>query len=174
MKYDLFSRILHWTTVFLILTMLTLGCIWYLGKYNNPIDEYYYNIMWYHKSFGITLLIVMLIRVTWFFTGMKKPPYIFKIPSHEKLLANIVHFLLYASIFTMILSGWLLSSFLHKSVPFWGIDVALPLPLIKNIGPVFDNIHIFTAWILIISIGLHIAGVIKHIAQKEPVLERML
>ncbi|QLE79271.1 hypothetical protein FLM55_05785 [Francisella sp. Scap27] len=174
MKYDSFSRMLHWITVFLILSMLTLGFIWYLGKTGNPINQFYYNIIWYHKSLGITLLIVMSVRVTWFFTGMKKPPYKFDILIHEKLLAKLVHFMLYASIFTMIFSGWLLSSFLHKPVPFWIFDVALPLPLMESIAPIFDNIHIFTVWVLIISICLHITGVIKHIAKKEPILERML
>ncbi|APC96651.1 cytochrome b [Francisella frigiditurris] len=165
-KYDLTSRLLHWISVILIFTMICLG---FTAAFTNN-----YSVIWFHKSTGITLLIVMTFRLIWRFTKMHKPDYEIKIALPKLIFAKFIHFMLYASVFTMILSGWLCSSFGHHPVPFWGLDVTLPVPLIKPVASFLWNIHTTTIYVLITCIILHIAGTTYHFINKDKILERML
>ena len=168
-KYDAFSRTLHWLIVIAVFTMIAIG--FSFGWVSGDLRA---TLMFIHKSTGMSILFLMIIRTIWRFTGMRKPKYAFDIKPMHKFAADVTHGFLYLCLFVMPLSGLVGSSLGGYQVPFWGINLALPLTQNKPLVPLLFDIHAVTVWILIGFISLHILGAIYHEIRKEKVIGRMV
>jgi cytochrome b561 len=134
-----------------------------------------------HKSIGILLLFLTLVRVIWRVMN-PPPPLPEEMPAHEKLASHLVHMAFYGLMIILPLAGWLLvstSKFKVPSVLFETVSWPhLPAPdfLRGDIAHVIiENIHSKGAWVLIILLGLHVAGAVKHeFAAEDGVLKKML
>ena len=173
-KYTLLMRILHWLIAILILGMIGVG--WYMAGLP---DEHptKYDIYPIHKSIGITLLGLVVIRLlVRFFSPVPKVPQ--ELAWWEKLLTKTVHFLLYLLMLLVPISGYLMSDFAGFPVEWFGIEVP---------GFVEDNMdssqgaldaHGILPYILLGLIVLHLLGSLKHrFLDKDKntdVLKRML
>ncbi|GAA4362471.1 cytochrome b [Kangiella marina] len=173
-KYTLLMRILHWLIAVLILGMIGVG--WYMAGLP---DEHptKYDIYAIHKSIGITLLGLVIIRLlVRFFSPIPKLPH--DLAWWEKLLTKTVHFLLYALMLLVPISGYLMSDFAGFPVEWFGIEVP---------GLVDDDMdrsqgalaaHGILPYILLGLIGLHLLGSLKHRFfdknKDNDVLKRML
>jgi cytochrome b561 len=128
-----------------------------------------------HKSFGMTVLMLAVIRLLW---RMKNPPPPLPVEVHrgEHLLARLAHVSLYALLFAMPLSGWLMSSAKSYSVSWFGVFTWPNL-----IGPseaafgVLRSLHHVLSSLLIAIASLHVLAALKHhFWHKDDVLVRML
>lgn len=170
-KYDTISQILHHFMAIGILIMIGIGLVFMFYKLSNDTRHFWMHI---HKSLGLTLLLLIILRIIWRFIGMKKPVYPQTFQKSHIILANITAFFLYASMLFMLLSGYLGSSLYGAKVPFWWIkNVALPLPTHKIIAEYLFDIHAVCVWFLISFIILHILGNIFHLLRKDKILQRM-
>jgi len=119
-----------------------------------------------HKSLGLTLALLALIRLVW--KTYSKPPALpdFVAPIQKKL-ATATHHLLYMMMFIQPVSGYISSSFSGYKTKFWGI----PLPhwgtKQPELNQLFTGIHEISAICLVVLIILHISGVIYHLHKKE-------
>ena len=103
-------------------------------------------------------------------------------PAHEKLASHLVHMAFYGLMIILPLAGWLLVSTSKFKVPTVLFETVswphLPAPdfLRGDIAHVIiENIHSKGAWVLIILLGLHVAGAVKHeFAAEDGVLKKML
>ncbi|QHI98803.1 cytochrome b [Xylophilus rhododendri] len=138
-----------------------------------------------HKSFGITVLGLALLRLLWRI-GHRPPALPGACARWEVVAAHIVHVLLYLVMFWMPLSGWL-----HDSA--WNEAATHPMKLfgtigwprvgfIENLAPdvkeplhtLFGQLHTWGAYVLYGLLFLHIAGALKHqFFDREAVLRRM-
>ena len=169
-KYDPVSRTLHWLIVLAILTMIGLGI-----SFGYTSGKTFSTLMFIHKSLGMTILLLMILRVIWKFTGMYKPEYSFDMQAANRFAASSVHALMYLCLFIMPLSGWFGSSLAGYPVPFWGLaNLQLPLVINKPLASIMFDIHSTTIWVLVSLIVLHILGAIYHERRKERVIRRML
>ncbi|WPB57090.1 cytochrome b [Xylophilus sp. GOD-11R] len=138
-----------------------------------------------HKSLGITVLGLALLRLLWRI-GHRPPPLPSAYPRWETVSAHAVHGLLYVVIFWMPLSGWLHDSAWSEAathpMQLFGTIGWPRIGLIENLPPstkeplhdLFGALHRWGGYVLYGLVFLHIAGALKHqFFDREAVLRRM-
>lgn len=173
-EYGSVAKFLHWSIALFILLMLIMGFTAILL----PSDTYGWlrsDLITVHKSLGLTILLLMIIRLVWKFTN-DRPQLPSSVLIWEKALARIAHFSLYLLIFAMILIGWTMSAAGGYQTKFWGlIDMSLPIAKNHNLELLGGQLHLIFAWVLLGFIVFHILGALKHyFYDKDQVLQRML
>jgi cytochrome b561 len=171
---------LHWLIAALIIINVALG----LAADWLP-DEWVRLDIDTHKSIGITVLGLAILRLIWRFRH--QPPALpASFAAWELKTSHITHVLLYVLMFALPLSGWLHDSAwkdaashpmtLFHLVPWPRIGYIMQLdpPLKETLHTVFGLIHKSFGFVLYALLALHVAGALKHEwIDKEPVLRRM-
>ncbi len=169
-SYHFISKIFHWIVGLMMLGLLTLG--YYMsGLEGSPFK---YGLYGWHKSFGILVLMLAVLRLTWrFYLGA--PEGLGTHKRWEKILSKVTHVVLYGAIFAMPLSGWLMSSAGGHGVKFFGL-FKMPALMAKNKawGGVFNQTHEILGYMILASVILHVAGALKHhFLDKDETVRRM-
>lgn len=170
-SYGSVTKTLHWLIALLIIAMLIIGFV----MTSLPEGSTQHDLVAWHKSIGMIILFLMVIRLGWRFAN--PPPLLpATVPSWEKFAARSLQNVFYLLLFAMPISGWLMSSWGEHPVMVLGWFNAA-LPVAKN-KPMADNAwiaHQVMAWIIIGCLVLHIAAALKHhFIEKNNVLKRML
>jgi cytochrome b561 len=169
-SYGLVARGFHWVIALGILCLLSVG-FWMDSIPYSPFKGTVYGL---HKSFGMTVLILAVLRILW----KSLTPQPGHLPTHapwEITLARIVHTLLYAGMIVMPLSGWVMSSAGQHAVPFfWLFNVPPIAPPNEAIADFALEVHELAAYALILGVGLHYMGAVKHhMIDQDETLRRM-
>lgn len=175
MRYDAVAVTLHWVTALCIIAMIPLG--FFMGDLPISIRFDAYAV---HKSLGLTVLGLSIFRLIW--RLLNPPP---ALPAgmkpYERMLAKTTHWLFYALIVAMPLSGWLMVSASRKypTVYFWLGEVPfIPMPMGidgKATSDMFRQYHELLAYGALVLIVLHVGAALKHhLVLKDDVLRRML
>ncbi|MBI4030105.1 MAG: cytochrome b/b6 domain-containing protein [Proteobacteria bacterium] len=170
-RYGGVSRLFHWGMAALVVGLLGLG-LYMVDLEPGPLI---FNLYFWHKSLGITVLVLVAGRLAWKLSNVRPLP----LPSHrswEKKLAKTAHFLLYLCLFVMPLTGWAISSAKNFPVSVFGwFTLPSIYPESKEAASFFVTVHVVLSRILIGLIVLHAAGAIKHhMVDKDGTLRRML
>jgi cytochrome b561 len=171
-QYGAVARFFHWVVALLIIGMLCVGLYMTNVQLSMPDKMQIYGL---HKSTGIVILLLAALRFLWKLINTHPIP----LPNHqqwEKSLAALVHGLLYVMMFLMPLTGWIGSSAKGFSVSVFHLftlpDLVKPD---KGIAHLMWTIHEYAAYGLIVIIGLHFAGAMKHaLIDRDGTLRRML
>jgi cytochrome b561 len=170
-RYATGSKVLHWVIAFLVITMLS--CSFFLDDLPDTLKANAYMI---HKSVGLTLLVLMLIRWFWIIKH-GKPALPATVSRWEGLFAHSVQYSLYGLMIAMPLCGWVMSVASNHTPVYFGL-FQLPIPGIKAdeaLAHGMNLTHKTIAWSLIALIFLHVAGALKHhFIDKDTLLRRML
>jgi len=170
-RYGAVAKGFHWVIALLVVVMLCVG-LYMSGLDPSPQMFQLYAV---HKSVGITVLLLVLLRLLWRLTnGVPIPLPNLKI--WEKSLARVIHGLLYTALLVMPLSGWIMSSAKGFSVSVFN-SFTLPDMVRPDDGlaELAETIHELTAYTLIGMIALHFAGAMKHhLIDRDDTLRRML
>ena len=172
-KYHIALRIIHWLMAICILGLIGIG--WYMAGLDQNADNKYFFYSW-HKSFGVLVLFLFIIRVA-LRLKTKTPPLQSTIDAKERKAAHIVHAILYLGMFIVPVSGYIMSDIGGHSVKFFGIKLPDFLATDKYIGSFVHTFHEYAPYILLAFVALHIAGALKHrFLDKEEnnVLNRMI
>jgi cytochrome b561 len=161
----------HWLIALLVLIALPLGLT--MSKMDfSPLTM---QLVIWHKSIGVTVLLAALLRLIWRITH--RPP---SLPANmsalERTLTKLGHGLLYVLIFAIPLSGWMMSSAKGYPTVYLGL-VELPNLLEKNLplGKFLDQVHAMLNWVLAGTLLLHVLAAVKHhYIDRDDVLIRML
>lgn len=169
--YGAVALTLHWLIGLSIIAMLAMGL--YMEGITDSFTRY--QIYQFHKSLGISILVLAAARVIWRLVNVTP----LSLPEHkqwEKKLAKIAHFLLYVFMFAMPLSGWVMSAAGGRTVSFFGLfNLPAIIPVNEGLGAAARTAHTYIAYTLIGLIGLHAAGAIKHyVIDRDSTLSRML
>ena len=180
-RYTRTAMLLHWAVAGLIVVNVTLG----LAADSLP-DDWVRPVIDTHKSIGITVLGLAIMRLLWRVTH-PAPPLPRDYAVWERIGAHGVHVALYVLIFAMPLSGWLHDSAwkdaaahpmtLYGVVPWprvgWVMDVAQPEK--ERLHDVFGALHAWFGYVLYGLFALHVGGALKHQwLDRQPEMERML
>lgn len=125
-RYTRVAIFLHWAIALLIIWNLASGfVVWDLAKDFFKANRPYYVIgLITHLSAGMTILVLTVARIAW--RLMHEPPaYPPKMKGWERHTAHFVHFLLYAGMLLMPLTGWAILS-AHPPAGSPGAKVARP------------------------------------------------
>jgi len=170
-RYDPVARTAHWLHVLLLLGSFTLGFIM-VDLASSPLKL---QMFAWHKWIGVIVAAVVLLRFVWRLRH-SPPPLPVSIPAWQREAARISHRLLYAMLFAVPLSGWLMSSAKGYQTVLFAV---LPIPdlLDKNppLGAALEEAHWVLNKLLLGLIALHVAAAFKHyFIDRNQVLARML
>lgn len=169
-SYSLGSKIIHWLSAFIVICMLSLS--FFLSDVPDPYKPTAYMM---HKSFGLTVLLLIVLRIVWLIRH-GRPDLPTSVARWQKRLARSVQITLYALLFAMPMSGLIMSVAAKKPPTFFGLFyVSLPIEPNQSLAKFMSEIHTLIAWALIALILLHLLGVLKHyFIDKDRVLHSML
>ena len=171
---------LHWIIAALIVANAALGLSAELWP-----DEWVRPVVNLHKSIGVTVLGLVLLRVLWR-VGHTPPPLPTDYPRWERLSAHAVHAALYLIMIALPLSGWMHDSAwkdweshpmrLYDAVP-WpriGVIANLPADVKERLHDQFGALHRWLGYGLYAALAAHVIGALKHqFLDREPELQRM-
>ncbi|MEM8553446.1 MAG: cytochrome b/b6 domain-containing protein [Pseudomonadota bacterium] len=176
-NYGGIAKGFHWATALLILTAIPLGVVAYNWPYETSAQlAVKATLFSMHKTVGVAAFFVALGRILWALT-QPKPCLLHPNRKLETFAAETVHWLLYASLVLVPLSGWIHHAASEGFAPiWWPLGQSLPLvPKSPAVSDVFGGMHFVFTKILAVSLVLHIAGAIKHaVIDKDATLARML
>jgi len=166
--------ILHWVTAIAAISL------YFLGDYMVELDyydEFYQSAPFWHKSVGVLLAIVILIRLC--LRGLFARSRTFQAENSSPLMsciANSVHAVLYLLLVLIVASGYLISSADGRPVSVFGwFDVPSFGALFELQEDIAGQWHEWIANVLMILVGFHVLAALKHhFIDKDGVMRRML
>ncbi len=166
------SQTFHWLIVLLILSIATIGLI----MVDLPKTPKYFWVYTLHKSLGLIVLTLAVLRLGWrLYAGAPAP--VPGTPRWQERIASVTHWLLYALIFVMPLSGWLYdsSSGLRPFRWFGLIEVPKLSPPNESLRALSHDAHEALFWVLVLLVVAHAgAALYHHLIQNDATLTRML
>ena len=168
--YGRVSILLHWLIAGGTLWLFALG-LWMVGL--DYYDAWYHRAPALHKSSGVVLLGLMLLRLVWRW-GNPQP----RLPGTplQQGLATVMHRTLYGVLFAVMISGYLVSTADGRPVDVFGL-VQLPATL-SSIDRQEDIAGVFHKVLAMLMIGLtalHVLAALKHqVIAHDGTLLRML
>ncbi len=180
-RYSNVAMTLHWLIALGVLANICIGL--YFSDLPKS-DPNMFALVQTHKSIGLTVLVLSLVRVAWRLIH-PVPPLPASMGPGLRFAAHATHFLLYVLIVFIPLSGWALVSssplglptmyfgwFAWPHIPFLAeLPRAAKKPLAHELGAV----HVYLAWSAIVLIPIHIVGALyHHYIRRDDVLTRML
>lgn len=171
-RFGWVSIILHWTSA------VTLIGLYFSGDY--MVELGYYDI-WYnrapqiHKEVGVIIGLLMVFRLLWN-TLQTKPKAIGNDKPIIKLLVHLAHYLLYALVFILIISGYLVSTAKGQGIDVFGLfEVPVFFANNKDRAELAGDVHEWLALGFILLVALHAcAALMHHFIHKDNTLKRML
>jgi cytochrome b561 len=165
------TKLAHWLTALAVFGLVGLG--WVMADL--PLGATKLELYGLHKSIGVLVLVVTLARIAWRFR-QPGPGALASQAAWEHRLAKAVHLALYACLLGLPLSGWIASSGAGFPVSVFGLvtlpDLVAADPAVKDGAAA---VHGVLAWVLVVSITLHVAGALKHhVLDRDDTLRRML
>jgi cytochrome b561 len=172
-RYSLGAIALHW--IIAILIILNVIGAWESEDLQGAEKAY---AMAGHKAFGITILVLTVLRIVWRFTH-KPPPLLETLKSWEAAFAKVAHTLFYFLMLAVPLAGWTVHSAATggKAVAIFELFnfPGLPLTQDKAMAGLFREIHETLATLMVVLLVLHIAAALKHqFFDRDGTLGRMI
>lgn len=171
-RWGAVSQSFHWLIVLLILVQGTIGLV----MVNLPKKPSVFAIYNLHKSIGLTILALAVLRIAWrMFAG--RPRHL-PMPDWQRRAAIIGHAALYVLLFVVPLSGWLFdSASALRPLHWWGVVrmpslTGGPAPHLRDFAA---GLHETLFWCLIAVAAVHAAAALQHhFIHRDATLRRML
>jgi cytochrome b561 len=181
LRYGSVAMAFHWIIAALVIANICLG-LWF-GEFMGRGDPAKFMVVQLHKSIGLTVLVLSILRVVWRLMN-PHPPVPWTNPA-MRTLALVSHYTLYTLIIVIPLTGYLLvsASPLGNPTSFFGLFDWPNLPFFtgqtrEQLRPIHETLgttHVLLAWLSIVLIPLHVGAALYHqYLRKDDVLRRML
>jgi cytochrome b561 len=169
LQYGSTAKVFHWLVVALLLVQYPIG--WLMPDIHGGKPG---AAMTFHISFGILILVLIVVRLVWRLTHPVAPES--SLPPWQQLSSEAVHWLLYALVLATIVTGWLFASFRGWAISLFYL-VPLPMLASGNAAAIktIDGLHQAMEWALLVAIGIHVAAALAHIfIFRDRIMQRML
>ena len=128
-----------------------------------------------HKSFGLTVLALVVLRLLWRWHAGKPRP-VPGMPRWQEHAADLSHYGLYVLLFAIPISGWVLNSAAGFPLRWFGL---FKLPAIAGkdhaLHELAEEVHEWLFWALVALALVHAcAAFYHHLVQRDATLARML
>jgi len=169
-RYGLVPQLLHWIVVVMIIAQYVLA----ETADELPTGVEKFATLAQHKSLGLTIMLLAVLRVGW--RVFDRPPQPPPMPSWQRLAAAATHWGLYALLFAMPLTGWMMSSAANYPVSWFGLvqlpDLVMPSESLEDF---LHETHEVLFGVLLGLAGLHVLAALKHqFVDRDGLLARML
>lgn len=166
-KYGAQLRIIHWIMFICFSMLFVLG--YFMTEFKDSEPWGLYSL---HKSLGVLVLALLLLR--WFtrLTGRLPEPADYMRGVDEKIAKGVVH-TMYLLMLLVPLSGYLMSNINGHGVEFFGLALPTLVSETENLKHLSHEVHEYLSYIFLGVIVLHLLGVIKHHVKGNDVLSRI-
>jgi len=164
------AKLFHWIIALGILGNGLFGLLMDLA--GSPMQKI--NWLALHKSIGLTVLALALLRIAWRWADRRPPEE--PAPRWQQLAAHAAHGALYVLIVVLPLSGWWFNSVTGKPLQ-WFKQFNLPALAAKNddLRHFAHAVHEYLFWFLLLVLAAHVGGALKHhLSDRDNTLRRML
>lgn len=171
-RYGVISMSLHWVMAIAVYAMFGLG-LWMVTL--SYYDGWYHQAPELHKSIGFMLMLALVIRLLWRrFSPV--PPALKSQTRLTRISATAAHLALYAVLFAILISGYLISTADGKPISVFGLfDVPALLADAGAQADLAGTVHLWLAWGVVTLSVLHgLAAMKHHFIDKDATLTRML
>jgi cytochrome b561 len=170
-RWGAIAQTLHWLIVVLIIAQVILANI----AEDLPLGMKKLAMFARHKSVGITILVLAVIRLAWRWAN-PTPELPSTLKPYERVLANVTHAGLYILLFAMPVTGWMMTSARGFPVSWFNL-FQLPdfVPKNQSLYNAMKETHDTLALALYAIVFLHVVAALKHhFVLKDDTLRRML
>ena len=170
-RYGAVATSLHWVAAALFVVLFVLG--WTMTELPLGAEKFErYNM---HKSFGVTVLLLMACRLIWRAVSTP-PPLPEDMSAPMRLMAKLGHASLYLMVFIQVGVGLIHSWSANFPVIVFG-QFTVPSLTEPNetLKELLSAVHFWGGWVLLLLIAGHVgAALYHHFIRKDTVLKRML
>lgn len=165
-------KILHWLLALAVLAMVAFGFVMKYGDFSQVERIGLYNL---HKSTGLTVLVLALLRLAIRLLDRRRPV-LPPMPAWQRFTAGFTHVFLYLALIGMPLSGWLYNSASGFPLRWFGL---FPVPALSGrdsgLKDLAGEVHFALALLLALVVIVHAgAALAHHFQHRDNVLRSML
>ncbi|WP_235512467.1 cytochrome b [Sphingomonas sp. Leaf17] len=168
-RYSHVAIAFHWTIAVLVIANLAIGLL------HESLLSGLAGAMGLHKSIGLTVLVLTAGRVVWRLAH-RPPPLPAALSAIERGIAHLTHWVLYALLIVMPVTGWMMvSGAQRRGLDWFGLFDVPYLPIAPNLSGVGHEAHEVLGWLMLALVGLHVAAALRHhFILRDGVLSRMM
>lgn len=169
-NYNSLMRAIHWLSALVVFSMFGVG-LWMVDL--SYYSEWYRTAPHWHKSIGLLLAGLTIFRVVWKLATQSPKV---EGSNYEVLGATLAHLAMYAVLFVLFVSGYLISTEDGRGIEVFNWFTVPGLgALFEGQADLSGEIHFYAAWILIILAGVHAVAALKHhFINKDNTLRKMI
>jgi cytochrome b561 len=157
-RYTRPAAVLHALIAVGVLGLFTLG----LYMSDLPLSPQKLKLYSYHKWTGVTVFMLVLLRIVWRLTH-SPPLFPATVSPFQARAAHLGHLLLYALLLAVPLSGWIMSSAKGFQTVWFGV---LPLPDLigkdPELGEKLEAVHAYLNYAFMATVAGHLLMALKH------------
>ncbi len=170
--YGLVAVVLHWLVAVVVVGLFALG-LWMVEL--TYYDTWYRTAPAIHKAIGVSLFLVVAVRLAWRARGPRPVPLATHTPL-ERHAAGVAHLLLYALLLTVMLSGYLISTADGRPIDVFGLfQVPALISGLPGQADIAGKVHLALAIALVSLAAIHALAALKHhFIDRDTTLLRML
>jgi len=169
-RWGMVTIALHWLTVLAVVGLCVVGFL----MQELPSGKFKLDVYAVHKSFGLTVLGLTMLRLLWrLVAGAPRPE---PMPRIQAFAATVSHGLLYVVLLAMPLSGWLYNSAAGFPLKWFG-QFALPRLFTRDrdVAELAVEAHETLFLVLAALVTIHAAAaLLHHYVFRDRTLQRML
>jgi cytochrome b561 len=170
-KYGSVAQVFHWGILLLVGVQIYVAVL----AFRSPDEAEAAALLARHRPLGIVILVLMLLRLFWRI-GNPPPPLPATLNSAGKVAARATHWLLYALLVCIPLTGWIKAGAEGIPVSFFGMGA---LPALSGDNPALAEtlrtVHLLLNTTLLVLVPVHIVAALWHQFWKhDGTLQRML
>ena len=168
--YSAFAKIMHWAVAICILIMVPIGIA--MGRMpSGDLQNTFYHV---HRSFGVLVLFLMLIRLGYrLVNGVPAPEP--TLTAMQRSVSHLVHLALYALVIAQGLIGWIGTSAYGAAIWVFGLFI-MPDLVAKDqeLAKPLLYVHDILGFVIAGLVLLHISAALYHyFVRRDGVLQRM-
>jgi cytochrome b561 len=169
--YTMTARVLHWLIAALVLVMVPLGIV-IANEWGGPVQEPLYNL---HKSIGVVILPLVLVRLIWRLTHPPLPLPA-DIPALQQSAAHATHWTLYGLLIVQPTVGLIATSAYPAPLPMFGLFELPPIwPENRAFSEQLFYIHTLLGIAIACLAAAHIGAALHHhFVRRDRVILRMI
>jgi len=175
--YGLITKTLHWLVFLLFANQyIVADAMLGIGRNETALGGFSQGALYnWHKSIGLIVLLVVLLRFTWRKTT-RLPDWAATLTRTEQRVVHWYERVLYAAMFIMPISGYLYVMAGGYGVHFFSlVHLPNPIPVSETLAAAARWTHIVTGWVILATLAVHVGLVLKHqFIQRDGLLRRML
>lgn len=169
--YSTTARSLHWLTALLVVATLPAGGFMVQEGLERSTQDL---LFIFHKNVGVVIFLLVIARLA-YRSAHPAPPLPAFMPLWQRRAAGVSHFLLYALLLVMTISGYVrvkAGGFPLESLDALGLPSLVPRS--DALAETAKTTHFYVRFALLAVIAIHVAAALNHaILKRDGVFSRM-